>query len=107
MSELDDFMTAGLAEASTIIGKVSFTIAGVFGVFYGTIDRHAASQTLHQEGAGFVLKSAATIVADRSQFQAKPANGAVLTVSTGEAYEIGDVEDDTISYTFKLTNRVS
>jgi hypothetical protein len=108
VSELDDFMSSGFSEASAIIGKVSFSIAGLLGPFTGIIDRHATSQSLHEEGGGLLVKASATIVAAKSQFQARPAKNATLTVQ-GEVqkYEIEDIEDDSVAYTLKLRNAVS
>lgn len=106
MSELDDFMTSAFSEASVIIGQVWFTIAGLFGTFSGTIDRHATSQTLHEEGGGLAVKAQATIVASRAQFQGRPTRNAVLTVD-GLKYEIEDIEDDSVAYTLRLRSIVS
>jgi hypothetical protein len=105
VSDLDDFMSAAFTEAATIIGKVSFTIAGVFGTFTGILDRHASSQSLSEEGGGLVLRASATIVASKPQFQARPTKNAQLTVQ-GQTYEIDDVEDDSTAYTLKLRNPV-
>lgn len=109
MSDLEDFLDGAFADSVDVIGAVSFHIEGMNtpdAPYSGVIDHHTRGQALHDEGGGLIANLAASIVAAKAQFPSKPPPNAQLTCQ-GVAYEIADIEDDAISYTFRLVNPVN
>jgi len=108
ISEFDSFMSAGLVEASKVIGQVSFTVQGTTYRNAGILDQFTSSREL--EIGGFSGNFDATILCLRSKFQEtsgtpleRTLDGKLLVIDS-RTFRIARVEMDESSVTFGLVH---